>query len=83
MNRNEVEKKVKKIISEYLKIDIQELNNSFQLSNNSASSIDFIEIIIHLEKEFDIEFNDENLLISNLEKIDLLVDTVLEIKNAS
>jgi len=78
-----VEKKVKKIISEYLKIDIQELNNSFQLSNNSASSIDFIEIIIHLEKEFDIEFNDENLLISNLEKIDLLVDTVLEIKNAS
>ncbi len=78
-----MEKKVKKIISEYLKIDIQELNNSFQLSNNSASSIDFIEIIIHLEKEFDIEFNDENLLISNLEKIDLLVDTVLEIKNAS
>ncbi len=57
-----VETRVKKIISEVLRIDQAEIKvDNSVIDNLSASSIDIVELIGTLEEEFEIEIDDEDV----------------------
>jgi acyl carrier protein len=56
-----VEDKIKKIISEKLSVDIEEvvLAASF-VDDLGADSLDLVELIMSMEEEFDIDISDED-----------------------
>ena len=62
------EEKILCILSDVLEIDISELKSLDKLSlleNNGFTSLKFVQTIVRLEKEFGIEINDSDLIISN------------------
>ena len=56
-----VEEKVKKIISEKLSVDLDEVvpEASF-VDDLGADSLDLVELIMSMEEEFDVEISDED-----------------------
>ena len=56
-----IEDKVKKIISEKLSVDIEEIvpEASF-VDDLGADSLDLVELIVSMEEEFDIDISDED-----------------------
>lgn len=71
--------KVKKIIVEILGLDeerIKTISGDSSLIELGLDSLNAIEIIVNLESEFDIEVDDEDLMIDSLETIDLLCNLV-------
>ena len=56
-----IEDKVKKIISEKLSVDIEEIvpEASF-VDDLGADSLDLVELIMSMEEEFDIDISDED-----------------------
>ena len=58
---NNVEKKIKKIISKILNIKVEKILNNASFSDDlSADSLDIVELIMAIEEEFDIEISDED-----------------------
>lgn len=58
---NNIELKIKKIISKKLDIKIEKIfNNASFLEDLGADSLDIVELIMALEEEFDIEILDED-----------------------
>lgn len=71
--------KIKGIIAEVLGLDverIQTISEDSSLIELGLDSLNAIEIIVNLESEFDIEVNDEDLMIDSLDTIDLLCNLV-------
>lgn len=57
---NDIEKKVKKIISEQLGVKEEEItSNSSFVEDLGADSLDTVELVMALEEEFDTEIPDE------------------------
>lgn len=51
---------IKEIIADKLGYDIEEVNDDSHLNDNlCADSLDEVEILMCIEKEFDVEINDE------------------------
>ena len=77
--RNETEKRVLEIISESLD-DGRNQNVTLEstLEQLNVASIDFIKIIVGLEEEYDIEFDDEMLLFESFMDVTSIVDYVLK-----
>ncbi|MCU4136879.1 acyl carrier protein [Buchnera aphidicola (Sitobion avenae)] len=74
-----IEKRIKKIISE--KLDIKEekiFNESYFIDDLGADSLDTVELIMALEEEFDIEISDEEA-----EKINTVQKSIDYIKSRS
>lgn len=70
--------KLKKIISEVLNVDAQEITmDTTFVDDLGADSLDIFQIIMGLEEEFDIEIANEEA-----EKIATVGDAVEQIKNA-
>jgi acyl carrier protein len=67
--------KVQKIIAEQLGIDADEVTLESDIDDLGADSLDFVEILIALEEEFDIEITDDEA-----EAIDTVEDLVECIK---
>ncbi|XRX42805.1 MAG: acyl carrier protein [Buchnera aphidicola (Eriosoma harunire)] len=56
-----IEKKIKKIISNQFNLNINSILNTDEFKTNlHADSLDIIELIMSLEKEFNIEISDKN-----------------------
>ena len=71
-----IEDKVKENVAKHLKIDKNRISlNSDLVRDLGADSLDVVEIVMMLEKEFGIEFTDNEL--NNLKKVGDLV-TVIE-----
>ena len=71
-----IENKVKETVAKHLKIDKNRISlNSDLVRDLGADSLDVVEIVMMLEKEFGIEFTDNEL--NNLKKVGDLV-TVIE-----
>lgn len=71
-----IEDKVKETVAKHLKIDKSRISlNSDLVRDLGADSLDVVEIVMMLEKEFGIEFTDNEL--NNLKKVGDLV-TVIE-----
>ncbi|CAL4326411.1 acyl carrier protein [Buchnera aphidicola] len=57
---NNIEKRIKKIITEKLDIKEEEIFNTASFVNDlGADSLDIVELIMSLEEEFNIEISDE------------------------
>lgn len=72
---DEVEYKIKEIVSKQLGIQISKISNNFSIKNDlGADSLDIIELIISLEKAFGIEVSDEeiNKIITVRDSIDYI-----------
>ena len=70
-----IEDKVKENVAKHLKIDKNRISlNSDLVRDLGADSLDVVEIVIELEKEFGIEFTDNEL--NNLKKVGDLVTVV-------
>lgn len=71
--------KIKKIIAEILNLDVEEITmETTFIDDLGADSLDIIEIIMELEREFSISIEDEDA-----EKIVTVGDAVERIKNAT
>lgn len=67
--------KIKEIVGTVLELDevqIEKINIDSDLLELGLDSLNAIEVIVNLESEFDIEVEDEDLMIDNLSTIDLL-----------
>ncbi len=61
MKREDIERKVNEVLNEQLFVDVEELKSGSSLEDDlNADSLDAVEIIIELEKEFGIRIEDED-----------------------
>lgn len=67
----EMEEIIKNIVTEILKLDNNDVNISLEddLTSFGLDSLNAIEIVVNLESEFDIQIDDDDLLIDNLSSI--------------
>ena len=77
MDKNNITEKIVEIIKSHSEEDIQH-ENLLELSfeDGIVNSLEFVCIVIELETEFDIEFDDDMLLISSYKNIGQLVDYI-------
>lgn len=78
MDRTEIESKIREIVAGELGIKERDIHNCSSLENDlAADSLDMVELIMHIEEEFDIEISDDKALsIKNVQDlIDLVSDT--------
>lgn len=61
---NDVEKKVAEIVADVVELDCREIDFGMNIMEMGINSINFVSILVELEDEFDIEFDDENLTIT-------------------
>ncbi|HOV70156.1 MAG TPA: acyl carrier protein [Clostridia bacterium] len=81
ISREYIGETVKKIIIDILQSQgITEFNPGLSLRENGLDSISHVQLIVKLEEAFDIAFEDEDLIQSELNSIELLVDRVLCLK---
>lgn len=74
MNREEV---IRKKVAEILKIEEAEtIPADKDLKKYGMDSLNAIELVVSLEMEFEIEFNEEDLLVDNLCTIQKLMNVV-------
>ncbi|NES94120.1 MAG: acyl carrier protein [Desertifilum sp. SIO1I2] len=60
MSQDEIFQKVKKIVSEQLGVEVEEVKPESNFANDlGADSLDTVELVMALEEEFDIEIPDE------------------------
>ena len=78
MSTAEVEEKVKAIIVEKLGVEESEVTREASFTNDlGADSLDTVELIMELEKEFDVQIPDDQA-----EKIATVGDAIAYIENA-
>lgn len=80
MNREDVARKVKELVSEVLelKCSIEEIKEDDMLSTYGLSSFTAIRLIVLIESEYDFEFLDEDLVFENFESLNKLVDYIMK-----
>ena len=72
--------KVRSVVAKILKVDEEKITMETSLVNDvGADSIDAVEIIMELEDQFDIEFDDEST--QNVQKIGDIVNYIETHKN--
>ena len=77
MDKNSIAEKVIEIIKTHSEEEITQENIlDLSFENGITNSLEFVSIVIELETEFDIEFDDDMLLISSYENIGQLVDYI-------
>jgi len=72
---NQIFEKVKTILNNQLsdRLDGKEISINDQLMDLDINSLAFIKIVVALEDEFDVEFQDEDLDISKFETVEDIV----------
>lgn len=77
----ELKTRLKKILNETLNREVN-LENEIKLGD-LLSSLDFVKLVVIIEKEFDIEFYDEDLdlnIFENIKDIEIYIQKQLENK---
>jgi len=64
------------IISDVSGVPLEQLSESISLEELEINSIVFIQLVIRCENEFDIEFEDNQLLLTNFPTINELVEYI-------
>lgn len=80
MERQELTDKIINLVAERFELDPATLNGQTNLTVDiDADSIDFVELLLEMEDEFDAEISDENA--EKLHTIDNIVDFILAHQN--
>ncbi len=68
----ENKEKVIKIVGDFLDIDVSEIEGTSNLKEDlNADSLDFVELVMELEEEFDFEAKEEELI--NIKTVDDII----------
>lgn len=81
MNKNEIIEKMLNIIQTCIGIKIYQNQFDEDLANMGIDSISFIQIIVALEEELDIEIPDEKLLLTEMNTFSKMVDVISAVLN--
>ena len=77
LNREEIQKQVKELISEHLAIDPAKVTDTANLvADLQADSLDLVELVMALEQKFDIEATDEET--EKMQTVSKIIDLVEE-----
>ena len=76
--QNDIEKRIRLIIGNYadISVPIDKIGPDDNLIDIGLNSLSYIKLIVLLEKEFDIEFNEYELNIDKYKSINAVVKTV-------
>lgn len=75
----EIVERIENTISNILNIEpekIREISRDETLNRIGVDSVNFIEVVISLEDEFNVEFEDDELLLQNLNTINKLTNII-------
>lgn len=76
------EEKVKSLLQSQLELEGENIENDESLQENyGLDSMGFIQLVVALEQEFHIEFDDEVLMIQNFDTINKIVELVQRVKD--
>lgn len=76
---NDMVEKIYKIIEDVLKLtaeEIEKVTEDTDLIEVGMDSLNAIEVVVNIENEFDIQVEDEDLLLSNISTVRLLQELV-------
>lgn len=78
--KEEIEEKLRSILRKFVNNEayLDNLNSEINLDGLGINSISFIKIIVQIESEFDIEFDENDL---NSQRFETLSDIVLYVEN--
>lgn len=77
---DELEKKIKEIISEQLGVSTEKILNNYSISGNlGADSLDIMELIMSVEEYFNILIKDEQ--IKKINTVDDIINCVIQTKS--
>ena len=77
MERNEVFEKVRKVVSDHLKVDAAELKEEAEFAKDlGADSIKSIELVALFENEFDVEMDEDEAL--KIQTVGNAVDFIMQ-----
>ena len=62
MNQSEVTEKIINVVKGVIGENVDNLNGDTKVESIGVSSIDYVKVLIMLETEFDIEFDDDDLI---------------------
>lgn len=76
MDHDSIYEKVLEIVADTLDVDIDSLDESTELGDLGADSLDMLELVTACESEFDCEFLDESLeqIVTIGDAVDMLAD---------
>ena len=84
MSENEIKSVVKKTIKEIigndLAYDIDNIGDNESLLMIGVNSLNVIKLIMRIEEEFDLEFEDEDIALKNWKDIKTIVDLIIRRK---
>ena len=84
MSENEIKSVVKKtmkeIIGNDLAYDIDNIGDNESLLMIGVNSLNVIKLIMRIEEEFDLEFEDEDIALKNWKDIKTIVDLIIRRK---
>lgn len=76
-----MEKIIKEIVKETLKLNVnKEINDNDDLINLGLDSLKAIEIVVSIEEKFQIEIDDEDLLVDNFASINCIENLIEKYK---
>jgi len=74
---NSVEAKLKKIISDQLMVDEEQLTPGAEFTQDlGADSLDFVELVMSIEESFDIDLREDEETIEELKTVGKLVEFI-------
>ena len=79
-DKQQILKYLIELFEEYTDSDIPEkkVTIASSIKEMEMDSVDLIKIILSIEEEFDIEFNDEELLLESIHSIEDMADFIVE-----
>lgn len=78
MSDLEIELVIRKCLKMLLHININDINNEQYLEDIGLDSLNMVRLIVMLEEKFDIVFDIENLVSSNFESINKIINIIKE-----
>lgn len=83
MNKQQINKKITKLIIDCCELDdiksLDDISGLSLIDDMKFDSLSFMSLIIGLEKEFHIEFDDMELLLENFDNCDKLIEYVVQL----
>lgn len=78
MSNNNISDSIRQLIAEKAKLSLSEVNNDLNLEESGLDSFARVELIIAIEKQFDVEFSDsESAGITTIDDLVNLITTKL------
>lgn len=78
-----VSESIRSILSEHAKLscDISGLHDDADLYDAGLTSLNTVNVMLALEEEFDVEFDDEMLVRSTFQSVSSLADAIEQLRN--